>query len=640
MNGSPPITIMLVDDDEAKRYSVARILRRAYYQVKEVVTGAEALRAVAEKPDLIILDVKLPDISGFEICRRIKADPSTANIPVLHMSTTFVDIEDKVHGLDGGADAYLTDILEPIELIATVKALLRTRNAEEAAQLKVRQWQTTFDAINDGIILLGVDGRILQVNKALVRIMGTSPQEPIGMTFHEFLQIDPDSQGSPFVRMMETGIRESVELMRANRWLKVAVDPVHGPDGSISGALSIISNITDRRILEEQLRSRANELAAADARKDEFLAMLAHELRNPLAPILNSLEVIRLIGPVERGVEQALAIAGRQVRHMARLLDDLLDVSRFTRGKIRLHFIPINLIEVVQHAVDSVKPRALSQEQTLVVKIPPGPIRLDGDPTRLEQVIGNLLNNAVKYSDKGGTIELQVYLEDGFAVIRVRDEGIGLSPDMLAHVFDLFSQADLSLDRAQGGLGIGLTLVKSLVELHGGTVIATSPGPGLGSEFIVKLPLTKKVLPSDEPTADSADSAQRPAGHSVLVVDDHADSATSLAQILKYWGHEVAVAHEGPEAIDLVAVSNPFDLVLLDIGLPGMDGYQVAERLRSLKGTQHLEIVALTGYGQKEDIRRSQEVGIDAHLVKPVDLTALQNILDKLRDKSPLAASR
>lgn len=622
------VTILLVDDDDAKRYTIAKILTKANFAVREACTGTEALLLVVEKPDLIILDVKLPDISGFEVCRLLKSDPATAAIPVLHLSTTFVEIEDKIHGLEGGADGYLTDVLEPLELIATVNALLRARRAEEAAQLTARQWQMTFDAISDGVVLLDGNGKILQLNQALLRILGEQDIDPVTRTFHDVLGLVPDRDHSPFTRMLETSQREAVELKRGDRWLQVTVDPVRNQDDQIKGALCIISDITERRQMEEELRLRADALAAADRRKDEFLAMLAHELRNPLAPILNSLEEIRLTKPTDLAIGQALDVAGRQVRHMSRLLDDLLDVSRFTRGKIQLRREVVDLAVLVDHAIETARPLIEANRQELTIAMPDRPVRLEGDPTRLAQVVGNLLNNAAKYSEPGGKIRLTLECSANESLLRVRDNGIGMSAEMLPRVFDLFSQADLSLDRSQGGLGIGLTLVRSLVAMHGGSITASSPGLGQGSEFVVRLPVPADISPPPITTVVDVSVTTVAGPRRVLVVDDHKDSALSLARVLRRWGHDVRVAHEGAAAIEEVA-THPFDFVLLDIGLPGMDGYQVAERLRAGMevGSPGPVIIALTGYGQEEDLRRAWKAGFDLHMVKPVSLDDLRKLL-------------
>ena len=627
MAGRPPETVLIIDDDEAKRHAVAKILRKAGYLIREGETGADALRLAAEKPALIILDVKLPDVSGFEVCQRIKEDSATAAIPVLHISTTFVDIEDRIHGLEGGADGYLTDVLEPLELVATVKALLRARKAEEAAQISTKQWQVTFDAINDGVVLLDRDGRAVQVNSAMEGMLGKSWNDLSGQEIHDLLSIPPVPEDSPFLRMLDSGQREAVDLTLGDRWIRVTVDPIRDADGDINGGLCIASDITDRRRLEEELRRRAEELAAADRRKDEFLAMLAHELRNPLAPISNALEAIRLARSNAAATEEALNIARRQIGHMARLLDDLLDVSRFTRGKVHLRKVPVDLTTILRQAVETSRPLIEKSGHEFLTSFPAETVWLDGDPTRLAQIVANLLNNAAKYTDRGGRIALVADREGDEAVVRVRDNGIGLSAEMLPRVFDLFAQADRSLDRSQGGLGIGLTLVRSLVQLHDGNVSVESRGPGQGSEFIVRLPTSScaQSTPVANKDATSAEESAYPLLR-LLVVDDSQDSARSLARVLKLWGYEVRVAHDGLEAIE-AASAEAFDVILLDIGLPGINGYEVAERLRDQFGSARPVLVALTGYGQAEDLARSQSVGFDDHLVKPVNLERLREML-------------
>lgn len=623
-------TILIIDDDAAKRHAITKILRKVGFTLREGETGADALRLAAEKPALIILDVKLPDLSGFEVCRRLKEDPATAAIPVLHISTTFVDIGDRIHGLEGGADGYLTDVQEPLELVATVKALLRARRAEEAAQISSRQWQVTFDAINDGVVLLDRSGRALQLNAAMEGILGKSWNDLAGQTIHELLALPDDDAKSPFVRMFVTGHREAVDLTFGDRWLRVTFDPIRDSSGVLKGGLCIVSDITDRGRMEEELRRRAEELAAADQRKDEFLAMLAHELRNPLAPIANVLEAILIDRSDVTSTNELLKIARRQVGHMARLLDDLLDVSRFTRGNVQLRMIPVELVSILKQAVETSRPSIEASSHRFDAKYPSDPIWLNGDPTRLAQVVSNLLNNAAKYTDPGGQISLSAEREGDEAVVHVHDNGVGLSAEMLPRVFDLFAQEDRSLDRSQGGLGIGLTLVKSLVQLHGGTVRVESRGVGEGSEFTVRLPTNSGAQPTPskrDGTSEFNTPLRRPL--KILVVDDSEDSARSLARVLRLWGNVVRVAHEAASAIETI-LAEPLDLVLLDIGLPGMDGYQVAEQLRDQMGSARPILIAVTGYGQVEDVARSRIAGFDDHLVKPVNLDVLKVRLSDL----------
>jgi signal transduction histidine kinase len=395
--------------------------------------------------------------------------------------------------------------------------------------------------------------------------------------------------------------------------------------------------VARRKLLEGELHKRAEELGEADRRKDEFLAMLAHELRNPLAPIRNAVEVLKMIGPPDARLQRAREMIDRQVKHLARLVDDLLDVSRITTGKVQLRTGPVDLAVVIARAVETSRPLIDSRRHELAVRLPPEALVVEADPIRLAQVVSNLLNNAAKYAEEGGHIELTVGAGRGEAVVRVRDDGMGIAADLLPRVFDLFTQGDRSLARSEGGLGIGLTLVRSLVELHGGRVEGHSEGPGRGSEFVVRLPLKQlqmedcrsKIEKTIE-TASGASNRQPAIGYRqskrVLVVDDNADAAESLAMLLRAEGHEVRTAYDGPAALEAAAVIRP-EAVLLDIGLPRMDGYEVARRLRRDVGLKEALLVAVTGYGQEEDRRRVEQAGFDAYLVKPADLAALRELL-------------
>ncbi|SIN77987.1 GAF domain-containing protein [Singulisphaera sp. GP187] len=375
------------------------------------------------------------------------------------------------------------------------------------------------------------------------------------------------------------------------------------------------------------------QIREADRRKDEFLAMLAHELRNPLAPILNAIHYMRGETVDLVSVEQAREIAERQVRHLARLVDDLLDVSRISSGKIQLRKESIELADAVNRAVETSRLLIELRGHNLTVTLPEESLPLEADAARIEQVMANLLNNAAKYTEEGGRIALVVENRGKILEIRVRDTGIGIAPELLPRVFDLFTQDKRSLDRSQGGLGIGLTLVRNLVEMHGGSVVVRSEGVGKGSEFIVRLPRRHGVTPASVPLPDvpvprQPDDASEAPPKRILVVDDNIDGALMLARLLRGWGHQLAVAHDGETAIEL-SREQAFDVVLLDIGLPGMNGYEIAQALRSQAGFEQTLLVALTGYGQGEDRRRSSEAGFDHHLVKPVDPLALKALLDR-----------
>jgi PAS domain S-box-containing protein len=378
------------------------------------------------------------------------------------------------------------------------------------------------------------------------------------------------------------------------------------------------------------------DVREADRRKDEFLAMLAHELRNPLAPIRNALHILKQAGADAAVLGRVREMMERQVQHMTRMVDDLLDVSRITRGKIELRKEDVDLASVVGRTVEVARPLIGDRRQTLTVDLPPEPVRLEADPTRLEQVLANLLNNAAKYTDHGGHIGLSARREGGELVLRVKDTGVGIAPDMLRRIFEPFVQADRVLHQSQGGLGIGLTLVRRLVEMHGGSVTAHSEGPGRGSEFVVRLPALSPEPPI--PGARSAGVGGEPARAAprrrILAVDDNVDAADSLAVLLRLEGHDVRVAHDGPAALAAVEAEPP-DLVFLDIGMPVMNGYDVARRLRQRPGLESLVLVAMTGWGQDEDRRRSQEAGFDHHLVKPVEPEALHRLLASTKLPSP-----
>jgi signal transduction histidine kinase len=420
--------------------------------------------------------------------------------------------------------------------------------------------------------------------------------------------------------------------------------------GRTLGALTLVFGPSGRRhdpsefALAEDLAGRAGialdnarlykDVERADRQKNEFLSMLAHELRNPLAPIRNAAEVLRLSGPEQPQVRWAREVIDRQLSHLVRLVDDLLDVSRITRGKITLKPEPTDLAVVVQHAIEASRPTIEQARHRLEVHVPPEPVWVTGDPARLTQVLTNLLNNAAKYTEEGGRVALTLAREGGEAVVRVRDTGVGIPAEMLGAVFDLFTQVDRSLDRSQGGLGIGLTLVKRLVSKHGGTVEAYSSGPGQGSEFVVRLPVLAEA-PLTVPTQPTGRLAVAE-GLRVLLVDDNVDGADSLATLVRLAGHDTRVAHDGPGALEAAAAFRP-QVVVLDIGLPGLTGYEVARRLRADPDLSGVALVAVTGYGRDEDRERSREAGFDHHLTKPVEFALL---LDLLKPPAAVPAGR
>ncbi len=402
--------------------------------------------------------------------------------------------------------------------------------------------------------------------------------------------------------------------------------------------------IAERQRLEKELRASNEQLVEADRRKDEFLAMLAHELRNPLAAVSNCITLLKRPGS-EQDHSWCQETIDRQVQHLSRLIDDLLDVSRITRGKIQLQKQPLDLHDVAVRAATVVRPMIEERGQTLTLDLATGPLRLEADPTRVEQILVNLLSNAAKYTDRGGRITLSAQDDGRAVVIAVKDTGVGLAPDMLARIFELFAQVDHSLARSQGGLGIGLTLVQTLTELHGGSVEARSEGLGKGSEFIVRLPRAASV--TTEPTTARPRARTEATTHEsgsitrrrVLVVDDSVDTARGMTRFLKISGYDAESVHDGPAALEAVASFHP-DAVLLDIGLPGRDGYEIARAIRDGAGGEHVFLIAVSGYAQERDRERATQAGFNHHLVKPVNLDALLALLSESNEEPSGTALR
>ena len=388
------------------------------------------------------------------------------------------------------------------------------------------------------------------------------------------------------------------------------------------------ANTTLQAEKTRELEAMNQTLKEADRHKDEFLAVLAHELRNPLAPIRNAVEIMRRSSIDDAQLTWSRDVIERQVKHLSRLVDDLLDVSRITRGNINLMREPLTVNTIVSRALETVQPLMTEQRHDLVLDLPKEDLEVEGDLTRLTQVLGNLLNNAAKYTDPGGRIVLTAGRRGAQLELRVKDTGIGIPPELLPRLFNLFTQVDNSTQRSQGGLGIGLALVKQLVSMHGGTVTAHSAGPGRGSEFIVMLPLHLSRMVGQSPNGDGGDApvAESRRGHRILLADDNRDALDSLATLLQCDGHEVYTAVDGAEAFELAATCRP-DVMLLDIGMPKLDGYEVARRVRQQPWGEGTVLIALTGWGQEEDRRRSREVGFNSHLVKPLDLDALTALL-------------
>jgi PAS domain S-box-containing protein len=475
------------------------------------------------------------------------------------------------------------------------------------------------ESSDDAIIGHTLDGHIASWNRGAEKLYGYTAAEAVGQPLS--LLVPPDHPDEVPALMQRIRRGEYIEHFETERIRKdgkrvavsLTISPVRNAEGKIIGGSKIARDITARK--EE------------DRRKTEFLALLAHELRNPLAP-LRSLQVMHLAGDNREMVERARTVMERQLQHLVRLVDDLLDVSRIGQGKLHLRKERIALSSIVSSALEVCEALIEEHGHELTVSLPPEPVYVDADKTRLAQVLSNLLSNAAKYSERGSSIRLTIQREDDQAVIYVKDTGVGIPAAMLPRVFDLFWQVDRSLEKSQGGLGVGLAIVKQLVELHGGTVEARSEGPGSGSEFIVRLPLALSAEEApEEPSEQHA--PQLSSRRRILVVDDNEDAADSLAMMLQMMGNEVRTAHDGLEGVELAATFRP-DLVLLDIGMPRLNGYDACRRIREQPWGKNVLLVALTGWGQEEDKRRSHEAGFDTHLVKPVEPEALEKLLQKV----------
>jgi PAS domain S-box-containing protein len=484
-------------------------------------------------------------------------------------------------------------------------------------------YRTLIEAMQQGAVSLAGDGTILYCNRRFAEMVARPQERVIGASAAEFLAPEHRADFETLLRRGRLqGSQGELRLETADGTptaVYLALAPL--PLAEAGALCMVVTDLTEQK--EHQCLQEVNR------RKDEFLAMLAHELRNPLAPIRNALYLMKQGGPEVGAAEEVRAMMDRQVEHLARLIDDLMDVSRIATGKVELRREPVDLAAVVRRAVETSRPLMSHKGHELTVRLPPDPIRLDADPTRLEQVIDNLLTNAAKYSDPGGRIDLSVRREGDAAVLTFRDTGIGIAAEKLPHIFGLFVQAERRMDRSQGGLGVGLSLVRSLVEMHGGSVTATSEGLGRGSEFVVRLPALPATDVPDLPETpdDRARAASALPRRRILVVDDNVDSARSMAMLLgRTWGQDVEVAHDGESALAIFEEFAP-EVMLLDIGLPDMSGFEVAERLHRRVDPIRTVLVAMTGWGQEEDIRRSRESGFAHHLVKPVDLGVLRNLL-------------
>ncbi|MBE8991753.1 response regulator [Nostoc sp. LEGE 12450] len=648
----PQVIILHVDDNEANRYIVARILQNAGFTVVEAATGGAGLKAAIEhQPTLVILDVKLPDISGFEVCRQIKANPETAFIPVLHLSASFVQSQDKAEGLDSGADAYLVQPVEPIELLATVRSLLRIRRAEEAALSLAREWQTTFDSIKDGVCLVDTEGIILRCNRAMMELFSKPSHEILGCVHHELMGAELGiGDGACFRRAKETHQRQVLEFQSTERWFAKTIDPVFDGHGNLTGAVFILSDITERKrasaLLQEQndrlnglmisLQQQTEQAQQANRIKDEFLAVLSHELRSPLNPILGWTKILQTSHQDAAKTQYALETIERNAKLQAQLIEDLLDVSRILQGKLSLHTVPVGLTLTIKAALETVRLAAEAKSIQIKTIFEPNVGQVLGDSGRLQQVVWNLLSNAIKFTPQGGRVEVRLERIENeldtypseYTQITVSDTGMGISADFLPYAFDYFRQADGTTTRRFGGLGLGLAIVHHLVELHGGTVQVASPGEGQGATFTVKFPPIAAAKLNQADTAFHNCSDFNLNGLQALLVDDDRDSREFIAFLLEQYGAQVTEAESAHEALSSLGQAK-FDLLISDIGMPDMDGYTLIRQIRKQPSDQGGEIpaIAVTAYAGEIDQQLALAAGFQQHISKPIELELLMQAI-------------
>ncbi|HEY4772142.1 MAG TPA: response regulator [Steroidobacteraceae bacterium] len=554
------VNILLVDDQESRLTSYEAILQDLDQNLVRAHSGFEALHCLMNQEfAVVLLDVSMPGMDGFETATLIHEHPRFERTPIIFVTGVHVTELERLRGYKLGAIDYVNVPVVPEILRGKITVLVELH-------LKRRELQRLNLSLAEANALLALKNSTLEAEK-------TRELEALNCTLRQ----------------------ANAELEQANRALQAEI----------------------------AVRARAETaLKDADRAKDEFLAILAHELRNPLAPIRNAVEIMRRRPLEDPQLVWARDLVERQLGHLARLVDDLLDVSRITRGAITLAREPVLVHTVLLRALETIQPMIERHTHELLIDMGEQQLEVEGDLIRLTQALSNLLNNAVKYTEAGGRIKVTVSREENLVAIRVQDSGVGISPELLPRLFNLFTQAATTTDRAQGGLGIGLALVRRLVEMHGGTVAAHSEGENRGSEFVVRLPLLAQSARCRWPPAATAEMRDRPPPRRILVVDDNADSLDSLAALLRCEGHEVYTAADGLEALARAALCRP-EIALLDLGMPKLDGVQLGRRIRAEPWGRAMTLIALTGWGQETDRKRTQAAGFDAHLIKPLDMGAL-----------------
>ena len=577
----------------------------------------------------------------------LKTQPPWSDFPLVVLTAVGSESPKFLAALE--AVGHMTLMKRPVQVsnfISTVRTALRDRQrqyavrdllderrrAAEALREERERYRVTLGSIGDGVIATDTEGRVTFLNYLAEQLTGWDIAAARGAPLEDVFRIIHEATRNPMPNPVRRALQDGVVVGLANHTLLIARDgtelpiddsaaPIRDGDGTPVGTVLVFRDATGRRRAEAALRE-------ADRRKDDFIALLAHELRNPLAPLRNGLQVMRLASGDAHTVAQARAMMDRQLGHMVRLIDDLLDISRISRNKMELRRSRVLLADVVGSAVEAARPLIEAAGHELTVSLPPDPVFLEADLTRLAQVFNNLLTNSAKYTERGGRIWLTAERQEDAVVVTVRDTGIGIPADAQPHIFDMFSQVDRTIERSTGGLGIGLALVKGLVEMHGGTVTVESGGQDKGSTFAVRLPVLESRPELAVSTSDNDQAASGPKRR-MLVVDDNRDSAASMAMMLRLLGNEVVTAHDGIEAVQKADTFRP-QIILMDIGMPRLNGLDATRRIREQPWGKGLHIIALTGWGQDSDRDRSRGAGCNGHLVKPVSLADLDNLLKEL----------
>ena len=667
--------ILVVDDLPEKLLVFSSILEELGQNLVTVRSGSEALKEVlAREFAVILLDVNMPDIDGLETGRLIRQYKKSAHTPIIFI-TAYADEMQTAQGYSLGAVDYILSPVRPDVLRSKVKVFVelyqmqqRTRAMAEGeiARASAEEARRRASFLAHASHELGASLDLEQGMRRLVDLVVPHVCDAAAVTIEK----EPgkyDTLSAPAADYVPAPLRSAMQsVLRDHKVMEIPEEagmaatlcyPLQVGDRVIGAfalgyagreprdrdileevagraAIALDNSRLYRSLKREITRSKQAEeqLQDANRRKDEFLAMLSHELRNPLAPIRNAVELMRRVGSTEQRLIMSRDVIDRQVTQLTRLVDELLDVSRISQGKIVLKKEPVELAKIIAHSVETARPMMEQREQRLSIEVSARPVWLQGDFARLSQALSNLLNNASKYTPEGGRIRLSATASEGLATITVEDNGSGIEPELLPKIFELFVQGERGLDRSQGGLGIGLTLVKRLVELHQGRVEAHSDGPGNGARFRIMLPSISAVRQPELAAAPPPPpvAGQEVYGRRVLVVDDNVDAAESTAAFLRLEGHEVKTVSDGAEALASVRVFAPH-VVVLDIGLPGLDGYAVARRLREQGDTSHALLIAMTGYGQREDRARAAEAGFDYHFTKPADPREIQEAIERGR---------